>query len=55
MDADVDLSSELTTMERIEHLLTVVACALTGKQPQHFCPWTRSGIDQFVKEVTRGR
>lgn len=54
MDAPMGLAKELTTMERVEFLLTVVACTLTGKPPQTICPWNKSGIDQFVQAVRRG-
>lgn len=54
MDAPIGLSKELTTMERIEFLLTVVACSLTGKQPQTLLPWRTAGIEEFRKAVRRG-
>jgi hypothetical protein len=54
MDSPVGLAKELTTMERVEHLLTVVACSLTGKPPHVLCPWQRAGIEDFVKAVRRG-
>ena len=34
---------ELTTPERMESALIVIACALTGKRPQQLFPWTRHG------------
>lgn len=54
MDADVQLAQELTTTERIEHLLTVVACALTGQPAHSVCPWRKSGIDGFLRRVSNG-
>ena len=54
MDAPVALAKELTTLERVEFLLTVVACSLTGKQPHVLCPWQKSGIEDFMKAVRRG-
>jgi hypothetical protein len=54
LDAEAAIAKELTTMERIEHLLTVVACALT-RQPAHVvCPWRAEGLNQFLKAVGRG-
>lgn len=54
IDAEAAVAKELTTMERIEHLLTVVACALT-RQPAHaVCPWRAEGLSQFFKAVGRG-
>lgn len=55
MDAPVALSKELTTMERMEFLLTVVACSLTGKAPHSLLPWRQSGIEEFRKAVRRGK
>lgn len=54
MDAPVALAKELTTLERVEFLLTVVACSLTGKPPHVLCPWQKSGIDNFMQAVRRG-
>jgi len=51
MDAEAGLSRELTTLERIEHLLTVVACNLTGTQPHVLLPWKRAGVSQFMEAV----
>lgn len=48
MDAEAGLAREATTLERIEHLLTVVACAMTGQQPHVLLPWRRAGIDSFM-------
>jgi hypothetical protein len=45
---------ELTTAERCEFLLGVIACAMTGKKPAELFPWVRSGIDQLFKEVADG-
>ncbi|MEY4847408.1 MAG: hypothetical protein RLZZ36_521 [Pseudomonadota bacterium] len=45
---------EMTTGERCEHLLGVIACTLTGKRPHEFMPWVRSGLDEFAREVGRG-
>ena len=54
MDADAHLAQELTTAERIEHLLTVVACSLTGQPAHQVCPWRREGIDGFMRRVGNG-
>lgn len=54
MDAELALASELTTMERVEYLLTVVACSITGQPAYTICPWRKSGIDGFMKAVARG-
>jgi hypothetical protein len=54
MDADLALSKELTTLERVEYLLTVVACAVTGQPAHQVCPWRRAGIENFMKAVARG-
>lgn len=55
LDAEVQLASdELTNMERIEFLLTTIACALTGQPAHVLCPWRRAGIDSFLKAVSRG-
>lgn len=54
MDAPLGLASELTTLERIEHLLTVVACATTGQPAHVVCPWRRAGIAQFLKAAEHG-
>ena len=47
-------SSEMTTEEPCEHLLGVIACAMTGKRPHELFPWVRAGLDQFAREVGRG-
>jgi hypothetical protein len=55
LDADAHLAAdELTNMERIEHLLTTVACALTGQPAHVVCPWRSRGIEQFFRAVHRG-
>lgn len=54
MDAPLGLASELTTLERIEHLLTVVACGMTGQPAHVVCPWRRAGIAQFLKAAAHG-
>ncbi len=36
-------SKELTTLERIEGALVVIASAMTGKRPQQLFPWIRHG------------
>lgn len=46
--------TELTTGERCEFLLGVIACAMTGKRPADLFPWVRGGIDQLYQEVGRG-
>lgn len=55
MDAPLGLAAELTTLERIEHLLTVIACATTGQPAHVVCPWRRAGIASFLKAVSGGR
>ncbi len=54
MDAPLAIAQELTAVERVEHLLTVVACSLTGQPAHVVCPWRRAGIDSFLKAVSRG-
>mgnify|MGYP003344765052 CR=1 FL=1 len=54
MDAEIHLASDLTNAERIEHLLTVVACALTGQPAHQVCPWRRAGIDDFMRRLGNG-
>jgi hypothetical protein len=54
MDAPLAIAQELTAVERVEHLLTVVACSLTGQPAHVVCPWRRAGIDSFFKAVGRG-
>jgi len=34
-------ASEVTNEERCEHLLGVIACALTGKRLRDLCPWMK--------------
>ncbi len=46
--------TEMTTGERCEFLLGVIACAMTGKRPAELFPWVRGGIDQMLREVGRG-
>lgn len=46
--------SELTTAERCEHLLAVIACAMTGKAPHEFMPWVKRGIAEFMGEMSHG-
>lgn len=36
-------AKEMTTDERQEFLLGVIACALTGKRPGQIMPWMRGG------------
>jgi hypothetical protein len=47
-------SSELTTGERCEYLLGVIACAMTGKRPADLFPWTKAGVADLFKELGRG-
>ena len=44
---DAALANQLTTEERSEYLLGVIACAITGKRPQQVFPWLRSSGDGF--------
>lgn len=46
--------TEMTTAERCEFLLGVIACALTGQRPQQLFPWIRRGIEEFAEEVSGG-
>lgn len=46
--------SELTTMERCEHLLGVIACVLSGRPARDVMPWVRRGLDEFAQEVGHG-
>lgn len=46
--------TEMTTDERCEFLLGVIACALTGQKPAQLFPWVKRGISEFVEEVSRG-
>lgn len=55
LDADAHLAhDEVTNMERIEYLLTTIACALTNQPAHVLCPWRARGIDGFMKAVHRG-
>lgn len=36
---------EMTTAERQEFLLGVIACALSGKRPHQLFPWLRSDVN----------
>jgi hypothetical protein len=54
MDAELHLAQEETTMERVEYLLTVVACSLTGQPAHVLCPWRRRGVEGFLQAVSRG-
>ena len=38
---DAALAQQLTTEERCEYLLGVIACALTGQRPYQLFPWMR--------------
>lgn len=46
--------TELTTLERVEYLLGILACATTGKRPHELFPWVRNGIEDFAREVGHG-
>lgn len=35
-------TTEMTTEERCEWLLGVIACALTGRKPHGFFPWLKA-------------
>ena len=50
MSMDAALSEELTTNERCEYLLTIIASALTHKRPSELVPWLRK-----KQGVFRGR
>jgi len=45
MTMDAGLASELTTPERCEHLLGVIACALTRRRPTDVMPWLKGNFD----------
>jgi len=45
MHMEAGLANQLTNGERIEHLLVVIACALTGKRPYQLFPWMRSDVN----------
>jgi hypothetical protein len=47
-------SSEMTTLERCEFLLGVIACSQTNKRPQELFPWVKAGLAEFDREVLRG-
>ena len=47
-------ADEMTTEERCEWLLSVIACTVTGKPAHELLPWRRRGLDEFAKEVSRG-
>ena len=42
MQMDAALANHLTSEERREHLLGVIACALTGQRPHQLFPWLRT-------------
>jgi hypothetical protein len=50
MNMDASLASELTTDERCEYLLTVIASAMTRKHPSEVAPWLKK-----KQGVFRGR
>lgn len=39
MNMELGLAKDLTCAERQEHLLGVIACALTGRRPTEIMPW----------------
>jgi hypothetical protein len=39
MTMDIGLASDMTCEERQEHLLGVIACAVTGRRPSEIMPW----------------
>lgn len=45
---------EMTTEERCEYLLGIIACAVTRRPPSELFPWVRQGLSQFLAEVTNG-
>ena len=50
MQMDAGLAEELTTNERCEYLLTIIASALTHKRPSELVPWLKK-----KQGVFRGR
>ena len=36
---ELGLAKDLTSQERCEHLLGVIACAVTGRRPTEVMPW----------------
>jgi hypothetical protein len=47
-------SAEMTTGERCEYLLTVIACAMTHKRPHELLPWVRAGLHEFAEGFHHG-
>lgn len=45
MKMPAGLAKELTTAERCEHLLGVIAVALTGRRPHQVMPWLVRGFE----------
>jgi hypothetical protein len=45
---------EMTTGERCEYLLGIIACSLTGKRPHDLFPWIKAGLSEFAREVGHG-
>lgn len=39
MNMELGLAKDLTSQERCEHLLGVIACAVTGRRPGEVMPW----------------
>lgn len=46
--------TEMTTEERQEFLLGVIACSLTGRKPAQLFPWVKRGLEEFFQEVAGG-
>jgi hypothetical protein len=44
---DCGLAGELTTEERQEHLLLVIACATSHQPARDVAPWIRSRLSAF--------
>lgn len=44
MNMELGLAKDLTAEERREHLLGVIACALTGRRPAEIMPWLMGDI-----------
>lgn len=48
---DVGLSEHPTVEECSEHLLLVIACAVSGKKPRDVAPWIAARVNAFWSAV----
>jgi hypothetical protein len=44
-------STEFTTLERCEWLLSCIACTVTRKPAHELLPWVRSGIQELGRSL----